>query len=87
MSNIVVVISSVIVALATVVIAFVSKSNLNLAKSLQNKSDQHEQVMKYLLNALVIALLSAPHGNDPQSAGVMRFKQQYKGKTPILHDE
>jgi len=87
MSNIVVVISSVFVALATVVIAILSISNVILAKSLQNKSDQHEQVMKDLLNALVIALLSGPHGNEPQSAGVMRFKRHYKGKTPILHDE
>lgn len=87
MSNIVVVISNVIVALATVVIAIVSISNIILAKSLQKRADQNEQVVNDLLNALVIAILIAPHVGEGPSRSVMRFKQHYKGKTPILHDE
>jgi len=87
MSNNLVIISNVIIGVATRVIAFASISNLLLAKSLQKKSEQHEQEMRDLLNALVIAQLCAPHGGEWQSAGMSRFKQRYKGKTPILQDE
>ncbi len=87
MSNNLVIISNGFIAVATVVIAIVSISNFRLAKSLQKKSEQHEQEMKDLLNALVIAQLCAPHGGEAQSKGVQRFKQNYKGKTPILQNE
>ena len=86
MINSIVVTSTVITAIATAVIAVLSVASFRLAKSLQGKSDQHEQEMKDLLNAMVIAQLSAPHGGESQSKGMMRFKQHYKGKTPILED-
>ena len=82
----VIITSTVITAIATVVIAVLSIASFRLAKSLQAKSEQHEQEMKDLLNAMVIAQLSAPHGGEAQSKGITRFKQHYKGKTPILED-
>jgi len=87
MSNILILVASIVSGLATVAIAFLALYSYQLNKSLSNKSEQHEQVMKDLLNAMVIALLSAPHGGEAQNKGMIRFKQHYKGKTPILQNE
>jgi len=87
MCNILIIISNVIIGLATVVIAIVSISNFRLAKALQKKSEQHEQRLDDLLNALVIAQLCAPHGGEGHSKGMQRFIRHYKGKTQILQNE
>jgi hypothetical protein len=73
-----------IIAVATVVLAIYAVSNFRLAKSIQEKNEQHEQETKDLLQALVLAELCRPHGGENTNKGIQRFKNLYSGKTEIF---
>ena len=82
--SVLIVISSVVTALATIGLTIVSFSNLSLARSIRCRTEQREQEMKDLLQAVVLALMLAPHGGESVQSAVIRFKDAYKGKTPII---
>lgn len=82
--SVLIVISSVVRALATIGLTIVSFSNLSLARSIRCRTEQREQEMKDLLQAVVLALMLAPHGGESVQSAVIRFKDAYKGKTPIM---
>ena len=82
--SVLIVISSVVRALATIGLTIVSFSNLSLARSIRCRTEQREQEMKDLLQAVVLALMLAPHGGESVQSAVIRFKNAYKGKTPII---
>lgn len=84
MSENVVITSNIVTAIATFVLAFAVIPNLRLARSIRKRNEEHEQEMKDLLQALVIAHLSGPYSNDPDGSAMQRFKKCYKGKTPIF---
>ena len=87
MSNILIIIFSGITTVAAVAMVIVSRASFQLNKSLQKKSEEHEQAMKDLLNAFVIAQLCAAHGGEAVGRGFDRFKNLYRGKTPIFQTE
>jgi hypothetical protein len=82
--SVLIVISSVVRALATIGLTIVSFSNLSLARSIRCRTEQREQEMKDLLQAVVLALMLAPHGGESVQSAVIRFKNAYKGKMPII---
>ena len=82
--TVLIVISSVVTALAAIGLTIVSFSNLSLARSIRCRTEQREQEMKDLLQAVVLALMLAPHGGESVQSAVIRFKNAYKGKTPII---
>ena len=51
---------------------------------MHDRSEQHEQEMKALLHAVVVALIAAPHGGESFQSAVDRFRKNYKGKIPNL---
>ncbi len=82
--NVVSVISITVTALATIVIAFVAHSNYRLNKSSLTKSEKHEQEMRDLLQAMVLATMLKPHGGQSPQSAMKSFKNAYKGKTKIF---
>jgi len=86
MSSVLVVISSIVTSLATVGLVFVGISNIRLARSIRDRSEQHEQEIKDLMQASVVAIMLAPrpHASESFQIAVGRFKNCYKGKTPIF---
>ena len=94
MSSVFVVIASIVTASATIVLAFVGCSSLCLARSIKERSEQHERTMEEqsgkheqeirdLLQALVLAQMLSPHGGQSTTSAIGRFKGAYKGKTAI----
>jgi hypothetical protein len=83
-SSVLIVISNIVIALATVGLVYAGFSNLRLAGSIRDRSEQHEQEMKNLLHAVVVALMSAPHGGESFQSAVNKFKKNYRGNTPIF---
>lgn len=83
-SSVLIVISNIVTALATVGLVYAGFSNLRLAGSIRDSSEEHEQEMKDLLHAVVIALMGAPHGGESFQSVVNRFTKNYKGKTRIF---
>lgn len=77
-------ISSIVTALAGVALAFVAYYNHRLAQSLTIKSEQHEQEMRDLLHAMVLAQMLKPHGGESVQSAMQRFRNAYKGKTQLF---
>jgi hypothetical protein len=82
--TVLIVISNIIMSGATVVLAIFAISNFCLAKSIKEKNEQYEQVMRDLLQALVIATMCAPHGGESKASAMQYFIANYKGKTRIF---
>ena len=87
MSNILIIIFSGVTSAAAVAMVIVSRNSFQLNKSLQKKSEKHEQAMKDLLKAFVIAQLCVAHGGEQVSIGLKRFNRFYGGETPIFPTE
>lgn len=84
MNDCLIVIASIVSAVATVALALLAYSNLVLARSIRATTDQRDQEIKDLFQAMVIAQLLGPHPNDPPSTAKQRFKKEYTGKTKIF---
>lgn len=84
--NVVSMLSIVVTAFATVAIAFVAYCNYRLAQSLSTKSEKHEQEMRNLMQAMVLAQMLKPHGGQNLPSAIKRFKNAYKRTTPIFFD-
>jgi hypothetical protein len=82
--NYAVICSSIVTAAATVVLAFVAYYNHRLVQSMNTKSEQRDQEVRDLMQALVLAELLGPIGAESLGTVVKRFKNAYKGKTPII---
>ena len=83
--SIVVGIATLISAIATLVIAFYAYSSIKLSKEIHNKSEQHQQELSDLYQAIVVAtLLSGPSSVGAFASAKQIFSTTYKGKTPIF---
>jgi hypothetical protein len=70
-----------ITAIATAVIAYSAYTNNKLAKEIKETREKHDEEIKDLFQAMVIASISSgPHTYDE---AVYFFKKNYQGKTEV----